>query len=193
MKTIVSISFGVIAAVTAALIAPLLFAAPGAHGPNGEHLEVTEQYQGTQTPRFEAATEQVEVVGELLDHELRLYVHEFTSNRPIIGADILLEYGELNSNAGYDAEHGHYSVIDTQLLQRLKQAGEHSLLITVLSADIADLIPASLIMTEVMPADEHAHDTHQHLPWGWIIALLIALATGTIIGRKTLVSSEVTA
>ncbi|WP_127346959.1 hypothetical protein [Pseudidiomarina mangrovi] len=193
MKTLTSIAVGMIAAVAVALVTPILFAAPGAHGPNGEHIEISRDTAGTQHPRFEAATEQVELVGELQADGLRVYLHEFASNTPINDADMTLDYDGFNLSAAYDTEHGHYVIADAALVARLQQPGEHNLLLTVLSAQIADLVPASLIIAEQQAADQHGYDDHGHVPWGWLGALLVALVGGVWLGRTSKARAEVMA
>lgn len=74
-----------------ALVAAPLLSAPGAHGPNGEHLDTNPQRKTTSNPKFEAFTETFELVGELFDSYIQINLHDYVTNKPISGASIELE------------------------------------------------------------------------------------------------------
>ena len=61
-------------------------ASPGAHGPNGEHLDSPAQTaSGTNAvPRMEAKSEAFELVGQLRDHEFSMLVNRFETNEPVL-------------------------------------------------------------------------------------------------------------
>ena len=97
------------AAIVLLLLAPMAQAAPGAHGPNGEHLDApTATRAASALPRVEAATEAFELVAELRASELAILVDRYTSNEPVLGARLEVESGALKAMATHRAEQGDY-------------------------------------------------------------------------------------
>ena len=75
--------------------APAL-AAPGAHGPNGEHLDgPTTMRAASALPRVEAKSETFELVAELRASELAIVVDRYESNEPVLGAKLEVERASL--------------------------------------------------------------------------------------------------
>ncbi|GAB59353.1 hypothetical protein RNAN_2355 [Rheinheimera nanhaiensis E407-8] len=169
------------------LAAPLssVKAAPGAHGPNGEHLTTDTTAQTTLLPRFETFSEQFELVGELQSQQLVLHLHQYQTNAAVMHAEIELETANLSSKARFIAQQQHYLLQDTALLEQLQQQGRHEIIITVITDDAADLLTASLEHKDA--DDEHGdtahHQQHGHFPW-WTLALLPAFAGGMLFQHK---------
>jgi hypothetical protein len=67
-------------ALTLLLLSLSAQSSPGAHGPNGEHLDMGQSNQPTQRPKFEMYTESFEVLGEVFSNELIIYLHDFETN-----------------------------------------------------------------------------------------------------------------
>jgi hypothetical protein len=183
---------------TAALAATLNFgavAAPGAHGPNGEHLDgpTTTAVAGGSRPRIEAKSEQFELVATLSGGEFSMLIDRFATNEPVLNAQVEVESGGLKAKAPFHADLGDYAVADEAMLKLLAKPGDHALVITVIHGKESDLLDATLKVTadQAQAATEapHAHDhggadDHGHMSgsrklWlglGLVAAVLIAFA-----------------
>ena len=166
---------------TTGLLALSLFAAvpsatagPGAHGPNGEHLDAPTQPApaGTSAPRFEARTETFELVGRLQGGELSVFLNRFETNEPVLAASVELETGNVKAKAPFHADHGDYSVDDKAFLEAVSRPGEHPVVIMVVAGAEADLLEATLTVPAKTAA---AADTHDHPVWTRRTAVLGAL------------------
>lgn len=152
-----------------------VFAAPGAHGPSGEHLETPAGGASASTaPGFETRSELFEIVGRLHSDELSLFVDRFDSNAPVMGATVEVESGGHKASATFHADLGDYSITDAALLAALKKAGEHALVLTVMAGDDADLLDATLVVG--MPDADAGGDGHSHDERGVWFWLLVAAA-----------------
>jgi hypothetical protein len=143
-------------------------AAPGAHGPNGEHLDApTSAVMSSTLPRMEAKSESFELVVELRASELVIVVDRYETNEPVLGAKIELESGGLKAVAAFRAEQGDYVVTDAALLKALKATGEHGLVFTLVAGTDSDLLDGTLVTAASHPtsgkSDQgHSHDDHGH-------------------------------
>lgn len=171
------------AAATALLLAnPAALAAPGAHGPNGEHLDSpTPMRAGPSLPRVEAHTETFELVAELRASELAIFVDRYESNEPVLGAQLEVESGPLKAVAAFRAEQGDYVVTDAPMLKALAAPGEHALVFTLIAGPDSDLLDGTLVAAAdggagAAAKDDHDHD-HDHGPEraAWIGAGVAAL------------------
>ncbi|WP_371194598.1 hypothetical protein [Glaciecola sp. SC05] len=173
---------------------------PGAHGPNGEHLDTEKTNSQTQRPKFEAFTESFELLGEVFRTELIVYLHDFETNTPIQFASIELETGALAASATYDEAQNRYIVNAPKFLASLNEPGEHEVIATIMTDDNGDLLVANLVMpqdNQMSTAAAHSHDgdhdhdtshtdeeEHHHFPW-WALALVIIFfVLGFYLGRK---------
>jgi hypothetical protein len=158
------------------------FAAPGAHGPNGEHLDAPAASGSAAhaAPRFEAQSDMFEVVGRLQGGELSMLINRFATNEPVLDAKVEIESGTLKAQAKFHADLGDYAVDDAAMLKALAAPGDHPLVITVLAGSDADLLDGTLSVTA--PLDDHGHG----LPdWAWgVLVLAFLLAGGTYYKRK---------
>lgn len=156
----------------ALVAAPLCWASPGAHGPNGEHLDMpAATAAGSANPRFEARTETFELVGTLAGGELALLIDRFETNEPVLKAQVEVESGGLKAQARFHADHGDYAVDDEAMLKALARAGTHALVITVLAGAESDLVDARLVVGPDAGhghdhADDHAHGYPKGHPYG---------------------------
>jgi hypothetical protein len=130
----------------------LTWASPGAHGPNGEHLDgpAGKSTTGT-TPRFEAKSEAFELVGRLSGGELSMFINRYETNEPVNGAKVELELGKLKAMAPFHADQGDYAVADEAFLKAVSAPGDHALVITLVAGDEADLLEGTL----KVPDDDH--------------------------------------
>lgn len=177
------------------LVTSLAWAAPGAHGPDGEHL--AEPGAGNtaaqSTPSTETFTENFELVAKLYSTELSVLVDEYNTNAPVLNATLTLEVGDLTSSATFHKDAGDYAFDDPTLLKVLQQAGQHELIFTLTTPSQTDLLLATLNSnggaTEHVGHghshdDEGEHDHHGHLdellysPYAW---LATALGLGVLI------------
>lgn len=137
----------------AAALAALLFlsslpahAAPGAHGPGGEHLD---QPAGTPVvssrPRVEAQSDLFELVATLTANELSILVDRYETNDPVLGADLEVESGSRKAKAKFQADQGRYTVDDPAFLKMLATPGEHALVFTLKAGNDADLLNGALV------------------------------------------------
>ncbi|WP_233078473.1 hypothetical protein [Rheinheimera soli] len=165
----------------AALCSFASYAAPAAHGPNGEHL-TTEQSSGLSiTPRFETFSDQFELVAELFPDAVLLHLHHFQDNSPVIDAAIEIETADLTATAVYDEKLQHYLIKAPELLTQLAKQQPHELVLTVIAADKADLLVASYTPLSTETKTEPHH--HEHIPlWVWA-ALALMAACGFVLGR----------
>lgn len=166
------------AAMTLLLLAcaPAL-AAPGAHGPDGEHLDAPATLRAASSlPRLEARTEAFELVAELRASELVIVVDRYESNEPVLGAQLEVESGALRAVAAFRAEHGDYVLTDAAMLKALAAPGEHGLVFTLVAGPDSDLLDGTLVSTagSVAAGGEHGHD-HALERGPWIGAGVVAL------------------
>lgn len=159
-------------------------ASPGAHGPNGEHLDApgTPALAGAAPPRLEATSAQFELVAQLWpQQELSMLIDRFDTNAPVLDATVEIESGDLKAAARFHADHGDYAVDDPAMLRRLATPGQHPLVITVLADGAADLLHGTLTVAAPDAAHEAAH-THAHtgerLLWGAAAVVVLTLVSG---------------
>jgi hypothetical protein len=156
------------AALSLMLAASPALAGPGAHGPNGEHLDApTARLAGPALPRLEARTEAFELVAELRAAELVIVIDRYETNEPVLGAKLEVESGSLKAVAAFRAEQGDYVVTDAALLKALKTPGEHGVVFMLVAGADSDLLDGTLVAGAVRaPAAQgdhgHGHDDHGH-------------------------------
>lgn len=148
---------------TLAAFAPCVQAAPGAHGPDGEHLDApgANATAGDTAPRFDASSEAFELVGRLSGGELSLMINRYETGEPVLQAKVEVESGSLKAAATFHADLGDYAVADQAFLNALSQPGEHPIVVTVLAGQEADLLDGTLLVSEADLAGDHGHD-HGH-------------------------------
>lgn len=145
-----------------------VLAGPGAHGPNGEHLDAPSAViKASSLPRMEAKSEGFELVVELRASELVIVVDRYETNEPVLGAKIEVESGGLKAIAAFRAEQGDYVVTDAALLKALKATGEHGLVFTLVAGVNSDLLDGTLVTaaghaTSGKSDQGHSHDDHGH-------------------------------
>ncbi|MEQ1683161.1 MAG: hypothetical protein ABL916_05895 [Burkholderiaceae bacterium] len=160
---------------------PPTLAAPGAHGPNGEHLDgPTAVRAASALPRVEAKSESFELVAELRASELAIVVDRYETNEPVLGAKLEVESGTLKAVATFRAEQGDYAVTEAAMLKALAASGEHGLVFTLVAGQDSDLLDGTLVNQAGGAAaggtgdHGHAHD-HELERAAWIGAGIVAL------------------
>ncbi|NUZ09019.1 hypothetical protein [Piscinibacter koreensis] len=154
-------------ALTGALALQPALAAPGAHGPNGEHLDAPASQAATSAlPRLEAKTEAFELVATLQATELSVLIDRYATNEPVLGATLEVEAGGIKARATFHADLGDYAFDDAKLLALLRTPGEHALVFTLVAGAETDLLDGTLVTTAAGAAaaadHSHAHDDHGH-------------------------------
>ena len=165
-------------ALIALLIAPAapVMAAPGAHGPGGEHLDVAAQAGGASAqPRLETKTELFELVATLGGGELSIMIDRFDTNEPVLHAKVEVESGPLKARATFHADMGDYAVDDPAFLKAMAVPGARAIVFTVQAGQENDLLEGTLTVAPAAPA-HGARDAGSRLPPGGIWYLAGALA-----------------
>jgi hypothetical protein len=155
--------------------APTVYAGPGAHGPNGEHLDAAPGAAVADTsPRVEASSELFELVARLENGRLHAFLDAYETNAPVLDASIEVETGGVKAAGKLDPARGDYVFDDAKLIAALSADGDHALVFTVTTKDDGDLLEGKLIA----PADAHDHE-HASARWAWLAGGgLIALLGG---------------
>ena len=136
-------------------------AGPGAHGPNGEHLDSPATMRAASAlPRVEAKSEAFELVAELRPSELVIFVDRYETNEPVLGAKLEVESGSLKAVAAFRAEQGDYVVTDAAMLKTLAAPGEHGLVFTLVAGKDSDLLDGTLVGTAGSVVIAAAKDNH---------------------------------
>jgi hypothetical protein len=163
-----------------------VFASPGAHGPNGEHLDGPAGHVHSDAgPRIETFTETFELVGHLQGGELSVLIDRYETNEPVLNGTLEAEFNGLKAPARFHADHGDYAIDDERFLKALATPGKHSLVFTLAAGDDNDLLEGTL----QVKADDHADD-HARFPWAWtsgavLVALALLALVVTLHRRKT--------
>ena len=158
----------------------LAHAGPGAHGPNGEHLDAPGALSsaGTTAPRLEAQTDLFELVARLGGGELSILVDRYATNEPVLDASVEVESGGLRAIAKFHADHGDYAIDDAALLKRLSTPGEHALVITVKAGADADLLDGTLVVGSAPTPEGRGHGAGAGSALWMAAAVLVAGAGG---------------
>lgn len=140
-------------------VGPVL-AAPGAHGPGGEHLDApASAATGKGAPRIEASSETFELVGRLAGGELSILVDRFETNEPVLGAELEVRFGDLRATAKFHADHGDYAIDEAAMLKALAVPGEHALVFRIVAGADSDLLDGTLsVPADAGDADHHDQD-----------------------------------
>ena len=167
-------------AILMALMPVLTWAGPGAHGPNGEHLDSPKTDNLMQAGlRIEANSDIFELVATLAGGELSIFIDRFVTNEPLLQAQVEVESGALKAQAKFRAEIGDYRIDDPAMLQKLSTPGEHPLVITVIAGKDSDLLDAVLRVPATLAADDH----HFHWEWWALGALATLVLLGIAVAR----------
>lgn len=153
-------------------------AGPGAHGPNGEHIDApSSSVEASMSPRFEAQSESYEIVGSLRKEELSLLIDRFETNVPVRQATVQVELGQLKAGAKYREGLGYFSIDDEAILKELWKPGAHALVISIIEDEDSDLIDVKLTVGVEVDAHSHFEDKYAiAMAVGLLIALLAFVA-----------------
>ena len=164
-------------------MAGMAFAAPGAHGPNGEHLDSAATAGGTspEAARFEAQSETFELVGLLQEGELSILINRYETNEPVLDAKVEVETGDIRASAKFHADLGDYAVDDPALLQALTKEGSHPLLITIVAGQDSDLLDGTLRVRAPDPGHPHEQAPWLGRSWSGVLAAGLAVAVAVAV------------
>ncbi len=144
-------------------------AAPGAHGPNGEHLDAPggAHIHMDTGPRIDTFTESFELVGHLQGDELSILIDRYETNEPVLNGKLEVEFNGLKAPAKFHADHGDYAIDDANFLKALAKPGKHSLIFTLTAGEESDLLEGTLEVKAVDQAHGNSHghsngDSHDH-------------------------------
>jgi hypothetical protein len=172
-----------------ALLCSSVLASPGAHGPNGEHLDAAPTAGApSSAPRIEARSESYELVGRLQGGELSMFINRFATNEPVDQAKVEVELGELKAPAPFHDDQGDYAVADEKLLAALGKKGVHALVITIVDGSESDLLEGSLEVgaaTATEASHGHGRENNPLLAGLAVAALGIVGAFGWLAGRNS--------
>lgn len=144
------------------VVPQLALASPGAHGPNGEHLDgPVATTAGSGQPRVEAFSESFEIVGRLDTTGLTLYLSRYETSEAVLNAKLEVELDGAKAPATFVADAGSYRVSDAKLLNALRRPGTHTLLFTVAAAADSDLLDGPMAVA-APNAQGEAHDDGHH-------------------------------
>ncbi|HEX6736333.1 MAG TPA: hypothetical protein VF096_16110 [Azonexus sp.] len=102
-------------------------------------------------PRVTATTETFELVGRLHADELSILIDRSATNEPVLGAELTVEFNGRSVVAPFHADHGDYSLSDSQILAQLRQPGSKALVFTLIAGEDSDLLTGEL----------DVHDAHE--------------------------------
>lgn len=177
------------------LITQPAIAAPGAHGPNGEHLDSSGDghVMADAAPRTETFTENFELVAKLYSTELSVLVDDYRTNAPVLNATLQLQVADLTSQAIFHEDAGDFAFDDAALLDLLQRPGKHELIFTITTPTQSDQLQATLNSSGAVEEhvehghphhDDHEHDGHGHIeelfhsPYAW---LALAMVLGVLV------------
>lgn len=141
--------FGTAATLAAAILlsARPAYAAPGAHGPGGEHLDQPGAMAvSSSRPRVEARSDLFELVASLQGGELTVLVDRYETNEPVLGAVLEVEGAGLKALARFREDRGDYAVADPAFIEAIASPGEHAMVFTLMAGNDADLLDGTLVV-----------------------------------------------
>jgi hypothetical protein len=157
-----SVVIGALLLPLALLLPPPALSGPGAHGPNGEHLDAPSQVASVGSrPRLEAATDAFELVATLYADKLSILIDRFATNEPVLQAKLSVESGGIKAEARFHEDHGDFTIEDPKLLALLQKPGEHALVFTLVAGEESDLLDALLRVAGDGAGSAH-DDGHSH-------------------------------
>lgn len=154
-----------------------LTASPGAHGPNGEHLDGPAAGNATSDgrPRAEGYSELFEFVAHLEPRALTMMMNVFETNEPVDGADVEVEFNGIKDKAKFDPVTGVYRFESAKLIEALSVPGKHPLAFNVTKGEDFDIVPGTLAVN----ADTHPH-VGGSLRW-WLLGAGLLLAAAIVV------------
>jgi len=137
-----------------------VYAGPGAHGPDGQHLDGPAIAGGPvgASPRVEAKTDLFELVGKFGGGKFSILIDRFSTNEPLLNAKVEVEAGSLKAPAKFHDDIGDYVVDDPAFLKAISLPGAHPLVFTVVAGVESDLLDGTLTIGSAQDDQSQAHD-----------------------------------
>jgi LPXTG-motif cell wall-anchored protein len=156
-------------------LATLVFAlAAWAHGGEDHGDGAAPAMAADIAPRAVAQSEDFELVAVLAQGRLTLYLDRYADNAPVTDAEIEVESGAFKAAAQQVAP-GVYAVPG----EAFARAGKYPLTFSVQAGERADLLTASLDLSDPAIGVAHAHDRTE---WAiWIVAGVLLLAGAALL------------
>jgi hypothetical protein len=147
------------------LLVAQVHAGPGAHGPDGEHLDApAAAAAGSGGAFLEARSELFELVAKLEVGRLLVMIDRYNTNDPVLNAQVEVESGSAKAKARFQPEQGGYVVDDAVFLKTIAAPGQHALVFTVVAGQESDLLDGRLFAAgaSARHAASAARDSHGH-------------------------------
>jgi hypothetical protein len=156
-------------------------ASPGAHGPNGEHLDgPAASSPAGSVPRVETFSELFELVGHLSGGELSILIDRYDTNEPVLNGKLEVQYQGLKAQAKFHSDIGDYAVDDEKMLRALAAPGKHALLFTFVAGGESDLLEGTL---EIPAAARTEHGSGAR--WWWLLLIpAVALPAAALVRAR---------
>lgn len=139
-------------------------------------------------PRIETATETFELVGQLHEDQLALFIDRFETNEPVLNASVEIEASGAKAQAKFRADRGDYLVDDEALLTALAKPGKHSLVFTIAAGADSDLLEGTMQVDGDVHAGSHSGtgriSTRTSILLAALLAGAIAVGVALAIRRK---------
>lgn len=170
---------------------PAAFAAPGAHGPDGEHLDAPGggHAHTDAGPRIESADGSFELLGHLQEEELSILIDRYDTNEPVLGGKLEVEANGVKVPARFHADHGDYAVDDAQFLKSIAAPGRHALVFTLPAGNESARLEGTLDVAAAHGTraheDEHARSLTRWTVAGGLLALVLTVLAIRLVRRKT--------
>lgn len=157
----------------------IAYAGPGAHGPNGEHLNAPAagHAQGSAGPRVEAKSEMFELVGRLDGGQFTLFIDKFATNEPVLAANVEVETGNTRAKAAFRADQGDYIVTDPAMLKLLAGPTKQAMVFTIAAGADTDLLDGALIPASGAGGQSAAHNAVGDAGWRYAGAATVIVVT----------------
>ena len=174
MRRVFAVALFSAAFVVTFAVAPAAYA----HG-DEDHGAAPPPVTQSMAPRAVATTADFEVVAELHDKHLLVYVDRHASNEPVVGAKVEVDGAGLQGLASESAP----GIYVMNLAAALPPA-KHALTISIEAGDTADLLTATLDTSQALPAETHAHYWSEWVVWS-IAALLLLASIALLAARRS--------
>lgn len=130
-------------------------------------------------PRAVAQSEDFELTAVRAGNELKLYLDRYVDNAPVTGALVEVESGAFKAVAK-EIEPGLYAVPG----DAFAKPARYPLTISIQAGDTADLLAATLDLSEPAATVAHVHSWDEWAVWGGAAVVLLAGAGMALIRRR---------
>ena len=161
-------------------VLPMVFGSVFAHEGHDDAPAARASMPGL-APRVAAASADIELLAELRNDKLLIYLDRFATNEPLSGATVEVESGS-NRGTAVPVGEGLYQVSAPWLAQ----PGKHPLVFTVHAKDLDDLLNGTLEVPERHSAGERAASSGVTTRWFVYAAAaaLLLLFAGVFLARR---------